>query len=72
MGEATSGLPVGLTALLLPAADATRLAWTVRWKNDPPGRDVAFARTTLVWDGKAFHVTVAKGTLRAKGKEAAL
>ncbi len=71
-GEATVGLPVGLTALLLPAADVDRLKWTARWKNDPPGHDVAFVADTVVWDGKAFHVKVAKGTLPAKEKEAAL
>ena len=71
-GEATLGVPVGLSALILPAGDVERLRWTVRWKNDPPGRDVAFVAHTLVWDGKAFHVKVVKGTLGAKEKEAAL
>jgi tetratricopeptide (TPR) repeat protein len=71
-GEATMGLPVGLQALLLPAADADRLKWVVRWKNDPPGHDVAFVLHTLVWDGKAFQPRIVKGTLAAKEKEAAL
>ena len=72
VGEATVGLPVGLDALLLPAADVDRLKWTVRWKNDPPGHDVAFVRTTLIWDGKTFRVSVSTGTLGAKSKEVAL
>jgi Mg-chelatase subunit ChlD len=71
LGEATLGLPVGLSALLLAASDVERLKWTVRWKNDAPGRDVAFARYTLVWDGKAFRVNVAAGKLSAKDKETA-
>jgi tetratricopeptide (TPR) repeat protein len=71
LGEATLGLPVGLSALLLAASDVERLKWTVRWKNDAPGRDVAFARYTLVWDGKAFRVNVATGKLAAKDKETA-
>ncbi len=71
-GEATVGLPVGVDALILPVADVERLQWTVRWKNDPPGHDVAFVLHTLIWDGKAFRVTVRKGTLAAKSKEVAL
>jgi tetratricopeptide (TPR) repeat protein len=71
-GEATSGAPAGLEALLLPASDVDRLKWTVRWKSDAPGRDVAFALSTLVWNGKAFQVSVLKGTLLAKDKETAL
>jgi hypothetical protein len=70
IGEATVGMPVGLGALLLPAADVDRLRWVARWKNDPPGRDVAFVMHTLIWDGKAFRVKVQKGVLGAKEKEA--
>jgi Ca-activated chloride channel family protein len=72
LGEATAGVPVGLGALLLAVTDVDRLKWTVRWKNDPPGHEVAFVLHTLIWDGKAFHVKLAKGTLAAKDKEAAL
>jgi Ca-activated chloride channel family protein len=72
VGEATSGPPVGLQALLLAATDVARLRWAVRWKDDPPGRDVAFVLHTLIWDGKAFRVEVTKGSLAAKDKEAVL
>ncbi len=72
VGEATAGPPVGLQALLLAATDVARLRWTVRWKDDAPGRDVAFVLHTLIWDGKAFRVEMIKGTLAAKDKEAAL
>jgi hypothetical protein len=65
LGEATAGQPVGLLALLLPAADVDRLQWAVRWKSDPPGHDVAYVMHTLIWDGKAFHVKVTPGTIVA-------
>jgi hypothetical protein len=70
IGEATAALPVGLAAVMLPAADADRLRWVVRWRNDPPGRDVAFVRHTVTWDGKSFKVMVTPGRLAAKDKEA--
>lgn len=72
IGEATTALPMGLVSLSLPAADLERLRWVARWRNDPPGRDVAFVAHTLIWDGKAFKVTVKPGTLAAKDKEAAI
>ncbi|MFT3770747.1 MAG: VIT domain-containing protein [Minicystis sp.] len=72
IGEATTALPVGLAAVLLPAADADRLRWVVRWRNDPPGRDVAFTRSTIGWDGKAFKVKVQAGKIAAKDKESTL
>ena len=65
-------LPVGLHRAAPAGGDVDRLRWAVRWKSDPPGRDVAFVLCTLIWDGKAFHVKVRKGTLAAKDKEAAL
>ena len=71
-GEPPSALPVGLAAVLVTTAEAERLAWAVRWRNDAPGRDVAFTLETLRWDGKAFAVKVQKGKLAAKEKEAAM
>lgn len=71
-GEATSALPVGLTAVLLTTADADRLKWSVRFRNDAPGRDVGFTLETLRWDGKAFAVKVQKGKIAAKDSEAAM
>jgi len=70
-GEATDASPVGLTAITVPAADAGR-KWLVRWKSDPPGRDVAVTLWTLVWDGKTFDVKMRPGTVPAKEKELAL
>jgi tetratricopeptide (TPR) repeat protein/Mg-chelatase subunit ChlD len=72
VGEATSALPVALTAVLLPAADLERLKWVVRWRNDPPGRGVSFVLHTLIWDGKSFKVSLQRGKLEAKDKEIAL
>jgi tetratricopeptide (TPR) repeat protein len=71
-GEVTSALPVGLAAVLVTTADADRLKWSVRWRNDAPGRDVGFTLETLRWDGKAFAVKVQKGKIAAKEKEAAM
>jgi hypothetical protein len=63
---------MGLGALLLPVADLQRLRWVARWRNDPPGRAVAFTAQRLVWDGKTFKVELKAGKLEAKEKEAAL
>jgi len=71
-GDPTSALPVGLASVLMPTGDAERLKWVVRWRNDPPGRDVAFVVQTIAWDGKAFKVKVQPGTLAAKEKESAI
>lgn len=71
-GEVTDALPVGLTAVLLSAADLDKTRWIVRWRNDPRGRDVAFTLHTMIWDGKTFQVTVRSETLPAKEKELAL
>jgi tetratricopeptide (TPR) repeat protein len=71
VGEATTALPAGLSALLLSSADVERLRWVVRWKNDAPGRDVTFVLCTVIWDNKQFHVKVRPGTIGAKSKEAA-
>lgn len=71
LGEITHAIPAGLDAVLLPTADAERVRWVIRWRNDPPGRDVRFVRHTLAWDGKTFRVTVTPGLLSASEKEAA-
>jgi hypothetical protein len=72
IGEVTNALPVGLHSRLVPTADLERLRWVARWSADPPGRDVAFVLHTIVWDGKAFHVTVKRASLGQKAKEVAL
>ncbi|MEO7328260.1 MAG: tetratricopeptide repeat protein, partial [Minicystis sp.] len=68
-GEVSEAIPVGLSAVLLPAGDLERLRWVVRWRNDPPKRGVDFVLHTLIWDGKSFKVTVRPGTLPARERE---
>ncbi|APR78494.1 Hypothetical protein A7982_03841 [Minicystis rosea] len=72
IGEATTALPMGLVAVIVPTAEAERLRWAVRWRSDAPGRDVAFTRHTITWDGKAFAVKVQAGKIAAKEKESLL
>ena len=60
----TDARPVGLVAVLLSEADLDRIRWSVRWRSDPPKREVAFTLETLIWDGKAFKVEVHPGSLR--------
>jgi tetratricopeptide (TPR) repeat protein len=72
LGEASGAPEVGLASLLLPASDLERLRWVVRWKSDPPGRDVRFEVTTIVWDGASFKVTTKPGALPSAQKDAAL
>jgi Ca-activated chloride channel homolog len=72
VGEVTSAIPVGLISVLLPAGDTEKNRWVVRWHDDAPGRDVPFVLHTMIWDGKAFRVTVRKGTLAAKSRDVAL
>ena len=67
IGEISDAAAVGLTARLIPSAESDRLRWTVRWRKDAPGRAVRFVLHTLVWDGKAFRVTLRPGEL-APGK----
>jgi len=43
--------------------------WAIRWKSDPPGRDVKFQLVTIAWDGKGFKVDVRPGTARAAERQ---
>jgi Ca-activated chloride channel homolog len=72
IGEIADAGTVGAMSILMPAADLARLTWSVRWRNDPPGRDVNFVVTTIVWDGKAFKVDSKPGVLPAKQKDLTL
>jgi tetratricopeptide (TPR) repeat protein len=72
LADVTDASPVGLTAVLLPAADLDRLRWVARWKNDPPGRDVKLTFHTIVWDGKTFVVKVKPETIAPAKREIAL
>jgi hypothetical protein len=72
VGEVTDARPVGLVSALLSSGDLDKTRWVIRWRNDPPNRDVALVLHTVVWDGKAFRVTLRRETLGAKAKELAL
>jgi tetratricopeptide (TPR) repeat protein len=68
-GEVSNAAPVGLTAVLLGAADLSRLRFVARWRGDPKGRNVDVVFHVLSFDGKAFNVKVHPATLPAKAKE---
>ncbi|WP_437794435.1 VIT domain-containing protein [Sorangium sp. So ce693] len=72
LGDGTFAPAVGLAAVQLPASELARLEWRVRFRSDPPGRDVRFVVTTIVWDGASFQVTSAPGSIGAKDREVAL
>jgi hypothetical protein len=71
-GEAQDAAKVGLTAVLLPIGDLSRLRFVARWRSDPRGRAVDAMFHTLLWDGKAFNVKIHPATLSPKEKEIAL
>ncbi|WP_437587748.1 VIT domain-containing protein [Sorangium sp. So ce1000] len=72
LGDGTFAPAVGLAAVQLPAAELARLEWRVRFRSDPPARDVRFVVTTIVWDGASFRVTSTPGSIGAKDREVAL
>ncbi|WP_437925568.1 VIT domain-containing protein [Sorangium sp. So ce291] len=72
LGDGVFAPAVGLAAVQLPAPELARLEWRVRFRSDPPGRDVRFVVTTLVWDGASFRVTSAPGSIGAQEREVAL
>lgn len=72
LGEKTDASAAGVTATLLPLGDLARVRWAVRWRGDPPKRDVAFTLETLSWDGKSFQIKIRPGTLSSVEKEIVL
>jgi hypothetical protein len=44
----------------------------VRWKEDPPARDVRFQVVSIAWDGKAFKVNVQRAAARAGDRQVQL
>ncbi|WP_437687296.1 VIT domain-containing protein [Sorangium sp. So ce176] len=72
LGDGVFAPAVGLAAVQLPAPELARLEWRVRFRSDPPRRDVRFVVTTIVWDGASFRVTSAPGVVRAGEQGAAL
>ncbi|WP_438005363.1 VIT domain-containing protein [Sorangium sp. So ce321] len=72
LGDGVFAPAIGLAAVQLPAPELARLEWRVRFRSDPPGRDVRFVVTTLVWDGASFRVTSVPGSIGAQEREVAL
>ncbi|WP_437276737.1 VIT domain-containing protein [Sorangium sp. So ce375] len=72
LGDGTFAPAVGLAAVQLPTSELARLEWRVRFRSDPPGREVRFVVTTIVWDGASFRVTSAPGSIGARDREVTL
>ncbi|WP_437315157.1 VIT domain-containing protein [Sorangium sp. So ce385] len=72
LGDGLFAPAVGLAAVQLPASELARLEWRVRFRSDPPGRDVRFVVTTIVWDGASFRVASAPGSIGARDREVVL
>ncbi|MGH7296506.1 MAG: tetratricopeptide repeat protein, partial [Polyangiaceae bacterium] len=64
-GEPNDAGETGLFALFTQSDAWARGPWAVRWKSDPPGRDVKFSLVAVAWDGHAFKVEVRPGVAKA-------
>lgn len=71
-GEPNDAGETGLFALFVQTDAWQRGPWAVRWKADPPGRDVKYRLVTVAWDGKGFKVEVKPGTARASERQEAI
>ncbi len=69
LGELTESKSVGLSALVLPTPDPTRLKMMLRWRDDPPPREVPITVVLIGWDGKVFDVHVERRTLAPSARE---
>jgi hypothetical protein len=72
IGEPYDAGDAGLFGLFVQSEAWQRGPWAIRWRSDPPGRDVKYRLVTLAWDGKAFQVQVRPGTARASERQQAL
>jgi tetratricopeptide (TPR) repeat protein len=68
-GEPNDAGETGLFALFAQSDAWQRGPWAVKWKSDPPGRDVKFELVTVGWDGKSFQVDVRPGTVKASERQ---
>jgi hypothetical protein len=71
-GEPYDAGDAGLFGLFVQTESWQRGPWAIRWRSDPPGRDVKYRLVTLAWDGKTFQVQVHPGTARAQEKQQSL
>jgi tetratricopeptide (TPR) repeat protein len=72
LGETTDAAPAGLSAVLLPTADAAQTSRMARLRSVPAERPLKLRRQDIVWDGKDFRVTVAELELPARATEVAM
>ncbi|HEY3822339.1 MAG TPA: VIT domain-containing protein [Polyangiaceae bacterium] len=68
-GEPNDAGESGLFAVFVQSDAWDRGPWAIRWKSDPPGRDVKFQLVTIAWDGKGFKVQVRPGTAKAAERQ---
>jgi hypothetical protein len=71
-GEPYDAGVAGLFGLFLQTDSWQRGPWAIRWKSDPPGRDVKYRLVMLAWDGKSYQVQVRAGAARASERQQGL
>jgi tetratricopeptide (TPR) repeat protein len=71
-GEPNDAGETGLFALFVQSSAWERGPWAVRWKADPPARDVKFEVVSIAWDGKAFKVNVQRAAVQAAERQVQL
>jgi Ca-activated chloride channel family protein len=69
LGETTDAASAGLSAVLLPTADAAQSSRVARLRSVPAERPIRLFRQDIVWDGKDFRVTVAERELPVRATE---
>ena len=72
LGELVDAHAIGLSAVLLPAADATRVTLNVRLRSAPRDESLKLMRHDLRWDGTHFDVKVSDVELAAAATKVAL
>jgi tetratricopeptide (TPR) repeat protein len=69
LGETTDAASSGLSAVLLPTADAAQTSRLARLRSVPAERPIRLRRQDIVWDGKDFRVAAAERELPARATE---
>jgi hypothetical protein len=57
LGDATDAAPTGLSATLIPPADAGRAEFIARLRSVPSRRGVPLVVYNIDWNGKGFEVS---------------
>lgn len=71
-GEPNDAGDAGLFALFVQNDAWQEGPWSVRWKADAHGRDVAFQVVTIAWDGKGFKVRLDHRTVHATDRRVSI